>query len=224
MQTINHSFFTYIQRNQNVYLLNTEQLTNERYSKTLNEYPKELRMIDYMNSNLKYYDISYKKYILPYQINPNEIFNIGKVKDVCIIGTINNIPVKRQRAIDSLREKDIHVDIITGFGTNRDVILFKYKIIINIGYFDNYKIMETFRCDRCVYNKMIVVSDYKEDYNDYHLKDHVIFTEYDNIPDKVIDILQNYDKYYEKLFSNFDLNKINNTLANSSKELLEAIS
>ena len=116
------------------------------------------------------------------------------------------------------------MDIITGFGKKRDDELFQYKIILNIGFFENYQIMETFRCDRCVYNKMIVVSDYKEDFNDYHLKDHIIFTEYDNIPDKVIDILQNYDKYYDKLFSNFDLNKLNNTLANSSKELLEAIS
>jgi hypothetical protein len=224
IQNIDNKFFEYIEKNNNIYLINTEQLSVEKTNIRINTYPQNLIFIDYISSNFKYYNIKYKKYILPYQINYNEIFNYKKENDVCLIGTINNIPNNRQNIINLLKEKNINVDIISGFGKNRDINLFKYKILLNIGYYpNNCNIMETFRCDRCVYNNMIVVSDIKEDIEDYCLKEFVIFTDYTNIPEKVKEILDNYEEFYNKLFSKFKLEDINLRLINLSNKLIEKI-
>ena len=69
--------------------------------------------------------------------------------------------------------------------------------------------MESIRCNRCVYNKMIVISDIREDMDSYPLKNNVIFVEYDKLTDKVIEVLNNYENYYQKLgLDTLDLNKI----------------
>lgn len=224
VQYIDNKLFKYIKNNTNFYLINTEQLSVEKSRISINVYPKNINMIDYINTNLKYYDTDYKKYILPYQINYNEIFNYNKENHVCLIGTTNNIPHNRQNIINLLKEKNINVDIISGFGKNRDINLLKYKIILNIGYYpNNCKVIETFRCDRCIYNKMIVVSDMKEDIESYYLKEHIIFTDYDNIPEKVVEIINNYEEYYHKLFSNLNIEEINCKLYNLSKNLIDKI-
>ena len=224
VQYIDNRLFKYIENNTNFYLINMEQLTLEKHRISINIYPKNINMIDYNNTNLKYYDTNYNKYNLPYQINYNEIFNYNKENDVCLIGTINNIPPNRQNIINLLKEKNINVDIVSGFGKNRDINLFKYKILLNISYYpNNYKIMETLRCDRCIYNKMIIVSDIKEDIEDYYLKEHIIFTDYDNIPDKVVEIINNYEEYINKLFLNFNIEKVKCKLYNLSKNLIDKI-
>lgn len=91
----------------------------------------------------------------------------------------------------------------------RDIKLFSYKIILNISYNNEYKIMESIRCNRCIYNKMIVISDNKEDMDSYSLKNYVIFVDYDKLVDKVIEVYNNYESYYKKLGLNtLDLSKL----------------
>jgi hypothetical protein len=70
---------------------------------------------------------------------------------------------------------------------------------------------------------MIVISDLKEDIEDYYLKNHIIFTEYNNIHNKVIEIFTNYDYYYNHLFSNFNLQDIKCNLYNLSKKILDKL-
>jgi len=222
IKEIDDKLFNYIENN-NVYLINTEQLSSIINQQSINKYPKQLNIIDYMSSNLKYYDNKYTKYLLPYQINLNEIYNFDKQKDVGIIGVSCNIPFSRQNVINLLKEQNINVDIITGWNNTRDIELFKYKIILNIGFHDSYKIMESFRCDRCVYNKIIVISDTKEDIHDYYLKDYIIYTNYQNIHDTTIEVLNNYDYYYNKLFLNFTLENINTNLFNLSKDIVDKL-
>lgn len=79
IKEIDDKLFNYIENN-NVYLINTEQLSSIINQQSINKYPKQLNIIDYMSSNLKYYDNKYTKYLLPYQINLNEIYNFDKQK------------------------------------------------------------------------------------------------------------------------------------------------
>jgi hypothetical protein len=224
VQNIDNKFFECITKYNNIYLINTEQLSVEKSQIEINKYPNSLNVIDYIESNLKFYKQYNLKYLLPYQINNEEIYNINKEKQICLIGTVDNIPFNRQNIINILKEKNINIDIVSGFNKIRDAELFKYKIILNIGYYpNNCRVMETFRCDRCIYNKMIVISDMKDDIENYYLKDYVIFTEYNNIPDKVIEVINNYDEYYNKLFSNFDLKEIQEKLDNLSKNVINKL-
>ena len=222
IQNIDNKFFEYI-KNNNIYLINTEQLSVEKSQFEINKYPNNLNVIDYAECNLKFYN-KYNKYLLPYQINYKEIYNINKEKNICLIGDPEIIPVNRKNIINILNTKNITVDIISGFGKIRDNELLKYKIILNIGYYpNNCKVMETFRCDRCVYNKMIVISDMKDDIENYYLKEHVIFTEYNNIPETVIEVLNNYEEHYNKLFSSFEFKEIQENLDNLSKPLIDKL-
>jgi SAM-dependent methyltransferase len=208
----------------NIFLINTEQLCRPIENllfKNINSYPSNVKMIDYSYSNFKYKNDTFKKYLLPYQINYHEIYDFKKSKDICIISdnaTYISSP-KRQKMVDILKNKGINVDIVTGYLRERDIILFEYKIILNISYSDEYKIFETFRCDRCIYNKMIVISDIKENIDEYYLKDYVLFEEYDKIPDKVCDVINNYDVYYKNLFDDFSFETIEKKLENISSEI-----
>jgi len=207
----------------NIYLINTEQLSVQDRREKINSRPSFINMIDYLDTNLKYYNSNFNTYLLPYQINHDEIYNLSKTEDICIIKDLSS---NRKHIIDRLQiEKNIKVNIIEGWQKERDEILFKHKILLNISYFaeNNCKVLETFRCDRCIYNKMIVISDMKDDIESYYLKDHMLFVEYDKIPDIVQDVLQNYEYYYNKLFENFDYQKIDDRLNTLSKRLIEKL-
>jgi len=190
----------------NVYLLNTEQLVLFDHTPRLNAYPKYIKMLDYNKANLKYYDGYYTKFI-QYQINNDEIYNYPKTKNICMM---SNLTDYRTKIINEFKEKDINIDIINGWKKERDEKLFTYKIIINLGYSDKHKIFESLRCDRCIFNKMIVISDMKEDIELYNLKDYMIFENYENITNKAIEVLNNYESYYKKLgLDTLDINTLN---------------
>ena len=156
-------------------------------------------MLDYSKANMSYYDGYYTKY-LSYQVNYDEIYNLPKTKDICIIlGSFGDIPTKRKYIIDLIKSKGYEIDFISGWKKERDEKLFTYKILVNISYQEDYKIFESLRCDRCIFNKMIVISDKKEDMNLYYLKNYMIFEDYNKVADKVIEVLNNYDTYYKKL-------------------------
>lgn len=213
-------------KKQNIYFLNIEQLSSEskfnRHMLLYDNY-QNINIIDYSYANLTYYNnFKNNKYIIPYQINYSEIYNTNKQKEICLIGDC--LPINRQIIIHALKAKNIIVDIINGFGKQRDDELFKYKILLNISFQKDFNVFESIRCDRCVYNKMIVISDMKENNEKHHLKDYVIFEEYENIPDKVVDVINNYDYYYDKLFKNFDIEQISCKINDISREVLEKLS
>ena len=183
----------------NVYVLNTEQLTVSYEKYRINSYPKYIKMLDYSKSNFKYYDGYYVKF-LQYQLNLDEIYNIPKTKLICMMKPNGiNTTDYRQIIIDKLKLNNINIDLISGWKKERDIELFSHKILLNISNTPDYKIFESIRCDRCLFNKMIIISDKKEDYDTYYYKDYIIFEDYDKIIDKVNDVINNYDTYYKKL-------------------------
>lgn len=192
---------------ENIYVINTEQLCRkyDSWREEINAYPDFVKFIDFSLENIKYYK-KHTCYYIPYQINYDEIYNFEKSKDICII-TDNNMPEYRKKIINEIVSKGYKVDVCSGWSKDRDITLMKYKILINISYSQCAKIMEQIRCNRCVFNKMIVISDNKLD-TDYILKDYVIFEDYSKLADKVIEVYNNYNIYYDKLFSKLDLNYI----------------
>lgn len=207
MQTIPQFILDILNKSQkNIYVINTEQLSRKTSRNIFINYPNFINIIDYYQENLKYLDNFPNKFFLPYQVNFNEIYNIDKTKDVCQVCFFDG---KRLEVVKKLEESNIIVTNIKGWEYARDKELFTHKILINIGAHNDYRMMETFRCDRCVYNKMIIVSEIKEGLKDYYLKNYIIFVEYSLIADVVKDILNNYETYYSAIFEDFDIDKIN---------------
>ncbi len=183
-------------------LFNTEQLSRPTYAKTINSYHPYIYRMDYSEINLLVVANELKKIYLPYQVHHNEIKNYPKTHDVCIIYPHNS--KRRHHIINQLKDCGIRVDEIYGFLGTRDEKLFRYKILINIHFDEDYNIFEEMRCNRCIMNQMIVISE-KSWYDDLHLlRRHFLICDYDKIVDKVKDVIINYNLYYSHLFRSFD--------------------
>ena len=211
------SSVTFDTSNYKIYIINTEQLSYNIHLTNMNSYSGLVKIIDYNISNINYYNREKYKYIyyLPYQINPKEIFNYSKVNNICMIDSKSKY---RLNIINKLNSMGYPINIIKGFGAQRDQLLFTHKILINISHNPQYNILETMRCDRCIYNKMIVISDYKEDMEKYYLKEHIIFVPYNEIVKKVIEVMQNYKYYYDILFKNFNYEELDKKIKELSKD------
>lgn len=208
----------YEKNNIQIYFLNTEQLSLEHHLEYVQSLPKYIKIIDYSLGN--FFLISQLKrtsYCLPYNINPKEDFlNIPKTKDICMIFPGNG-SIRRHNILHQLRKNKIQVDVIKGYGHLRDMQLFQYKIILNIHYNFGYKIFEEIRCNRCIFNKMIVISETSAFPETNYLKDYMITVPYNDFVTKVIDVYKNYEKYHKELFEKYnkvELNKYYNNYYN----------
>lgn len=187
----------------NCYFLNTEQLTDIKHLNYIKKINKNIKLLDYSYQNV---NILKKKNIssqyLPYQIYYPEIFNFKKIFDVAIIGLdlFNDNSSRRFLIYNDLKKKGVKINNIIGFYENRDKQLFKHKIILNIHHNDNYKIYEELRCTRCTFNNMIVITEESENLSEYMYYDKIIEVKYNDIVNKTLEVLNNYEKYKSDLF------------------------
>lgn len=204
---INQFFKVPITTQENVYILNVEQLSIQSNIDNIMNIPANIKLIDYSFSNIEYLKQLKRSYnYLPYQVNESEIFDYPKIHDVVSIGWESEY---RFNIRNQLLQKNIQVNHINGlFAGERDQLLFKHKILVNVHYKEEYKVFEEMRCNRCIFNKMIVITE-KSVYNENNrLKKYMIECEYSEIPDMVEKVLTSYDYYYYKLFADFDLQEI----------------
>lgn len=195
----------------NIYILNTEQLTREEELNRIQCYiTNNIKIIDYSKSNiycLKSKNINNNILYIPYLVNHNEIYNYDKIYDIAYIGHFVNEKSYRMTIINSLKKLGVQTNEIKGYTIERDNLLFRYKILLNIHYNETYNVFEQMRCNRCIFNKVIVITQKSIDI-DFELKEYIIESEYDNLVDTTINVINNYKYYYDKLFSNFDIDKI----------------
>jgi len=154
VQTIPDSYINNI----NIYLLNIEQLSRPFYLDYIVNMSKRVKTIDYSRANMLYYDCNK---FLPYQVNYAEVYNYPKTRDICILA-YSPCSTRRANIVNEFRGRGQEIDVITGWKKERDEKLFTYKILINIGHSDEYRIFESIRCDRCIHNQMIVISEKKQ--------------------------------------------------------------
>jgi hypothetical protein len=201
----------YEKNNIKIYFLNTEQLSLEHHFEYVQSLPKYIKIIDYSLGNFFLINqLKRQSYCLPYTIYPKEDFSkIPKTKDICMIFPGNG-SLRRHNILHQLRKNKIPVDVIKGYGHLRDMQLFQYKIILNVHYNIGYKIFEEIRCNRCIFNKMIVISESSAFPETNYLKNHMIIVPYNDFVKKVEDVCKNYEKYHKELFENYNENEIKN--------------
>ena len=190
-------------KNYNIYVLNTEQL-KIRNQHILN-YPIKINYIDWSPCNIPYYSSCPESSIdlLSYQVNYDEIFNNPKSKDVCMF--VSRYSEYREKIFNRCRDVHPTITAIAGFGKKRDELLFQHKILINASLEPDCSVLEQFRVNRCIYNRMIIISDKKEDSDmDFILNKYIIYVDYLDIPNKVLDVLNRYQEIYDQIYRNFD--------------------
>jgi len=194
------------------YVVNTEQMTRINYRTAMKRLSdKGYKIIDYSEENIKLlHDFEHLEKpitFIPYQVNPKELSGVvPKTNGACFIGCLSP---HRQRILQKIG----NVNIVKGWGSQRDRHLFSHKIMINIHFNENYKINEQLRINRCIFNKIIVVSESSMFDQLLHLKKYIVFCDYDKIPDRVRDIMNNYEYYLEKIFKDFDIDVIQKHLS-----------
>ena len=118
--------------------------------------------------------------------------------DIAVIGCFTP---RRGKIYDQL--KPWNLSNIQGFGTDRDLKLFKHKILLNIHRNEDTLVFEEIRCTRCIFNKMIVITEDSINIDNYMYRKHIIVVPYNDIVSKTIDVIQKYDYYYNLLFHDF---------------------
>jgi hypothetical protein len=208
----------------NCYYLNLEQLSIDGSNSNYN-FLKPIVDFKIGNNNIKILDYSYantnilnkliKTNYIPYQVNKEEIFDYEKTIDFVTCCSWNERIMTIYNNIKEKYDNSYSIGNPTLWGKERDDILFRSKVLVNIHHrYKDYFILEEIRIIRCILNKIIVVSEKSMDFEDFPLKKYMIFVDYDNLISKTDEILQNYNYYYNLLFNDYDINKIDNLLKN----------
>lgn len=205
----------------NIYILNSEQIISKNFLEKFTNYINNgYNVIDYCDYHLK---------ILKQHINNDKTNNyiylpavhnydkqLTKLSKMCqdneiihdvAICSMNS--AYRENIVKLLEKNNIIVNNIVGFGDHRDIAISKCKILLNIHYDSHHRVYESIRCDRWILAGKIVVTEDNDNDNILDVKDLLISVKYNDLVDKIIDIVHNYDRYYsiyrDKLESQKDI-------------------
>lgn len=143
----------------------------------------------------------------------NSITNVEKKYDVGMIFKPLRQNRKKQhdrrmKILNDFRDKGVNIININGFGEVRDNLIMQCKIIINLRSHDTVKDnRESLRVDRIIPNKIIVISEkikYTGQYNDKF----IIFVDYSYLVGKTINVLSNFEHFYNKIYGKYDVDKL----------------
>lgn len=183
-----------IQLSENTWILNTEQASRPDITEIIGIDPEAfVHLCDYSEENIEILKRVYAKakfYHLPYLPNPDEIYILKKSEWFAMIGA-------HSERRDTIFRKLWNVNWIEGWGKDRDIQLFKHKVLINIHYDEKYRITEQLRIMRCIRNKMVVISEPSDHMHVLSpwLRERILFCEYEDIPKVAIEVMTNYLKY-----------------------------
>lgn len=210
-----------------VYILNIEQASQLSsvagfdFDQEILKYLKlnqNIGLMDYSRANVQHIqnylgpDVNVKNtMIMPYFENKNEKFPSGpKPKDIAFIGTLSD---RRKNILMDLALKGLNVEFVSGFGPKRDLTISKFKILLNLHFADNYTVFEEIRCNRAVFNHIIVVSEPSELDPKNPTTEFIHFSKVEDLAEKLIFVLANYESLSQK-----DLSHLNKNLKNYAKE------
>ena len=220
-------------RNNNIMFLNVEMLSEKnRIEQVIQLLRLNIPLLDYSLANINYMklkikelNINYKGTImwLPYQFNHQENVYIKNTTntfeyDVGIINAVipnsktnyNKLVYKRNIMWDMIKKKDWKYINILGWGKERDDIISKCKVIINVHNFDVFNVFEHIRCDRLLFANKIIVSDKSVWQTQLDIHDFVIWEDFDNIISKTQYILDNFNEFnkpYNNIYKIIDNRK-----------------
>ena len=187
-------------------IFNTEQYTRKTYyyNHILNLLLNGYYILDYQSGNMLFMNnetngkFESQIFYLPYLYCSVDkiLMKKKRTKDVCFVGTVTQY---RYDILNELR-KEINIDIINDFGDRRDNRLSEYKIILNLSADPSYQVFETIRCYRCIFNKILVVSDEKLYKENNKIDSMVIFSDTSKLLETLKYTLENYNKILKEKY------------------------
>jgi hypothetical protein len=186
-------------------------------------------IIDYSNPNIYnvkssgyYDDFSHKHIYISPSIYQTTYINMENRKISSLTTFINVNEPRRHKLLENIKNNNHfnHININNCFDINDIVNLYRdTKVIINIHQTPHHDTFEELRCLPALQNGVIIVAE-KSPLN--HLipyNDLIIWCEYDDIINKVKDVLDNYEEYHSKIFTNDNVTIINNMIIENNKTM-----
>jgi len=190
-----------------LFLLNVEQWTNAVFMQKIQKDIKFFKpcIIDYSLENIEWLKENYNNLEiihLPFPVKINQTLNKKKIYNV--ISLLNSS--ERKKVAESIGGNIL--DFNNKWGDIRDELISESKILLNIHYNSNYGVFESIRCYNALQYKTLIVSeDSKWCYNDL-LEDMIFFAPKDKLKEAIRDVLDNYDMYYQYIFSPEKINNV----------------
>lgn len=174
-------------------------------------------VIDYSKPNIRNVAISglYNDYLkkLTY-ISPAVYKSVTNYKDekktniITLFSDINPSP-KRQSKITELSQIDGYVNRYDCYNKELVDLLLDTKILVNVHQSDYENTFEEIRVLPALMNKVIVISEISPLTETIPYGTMIIWATYDNIIEKTKEVLQNYDEYFNKIFTSENINLLN---------------
>jgi hypothetical protein len=180
-------------------ILNTEQLVYQSHKESLfnslnqlqNKCGYQIKVYDYSKTNCDILHAmgfipEYHEYVSTKEENTflTSLHTLDKEYDV---GFCGGMIERRERILQELKNRGMKVLIVDNWGKERDIELAKCKYIVNIHYFDEYKIFEALRCNRWIQAGFNIIS---EESMDIYENDNLFVCSYDNFVDYAVKLLQ----------------------------------
>lgn len=153
---------------------------------------KSLRYDDYYNKCIHISALLYKPY-----------FNIENRNIKLLTTFINTNEPRRFKLLENIKNKNMdHINVNNCFEKKQLKALYRNtKIIINIHQTDHHHTFEELRVLPALLNGVIVIAENSPLYESIPYHKHVIWSSYENILDKVIEVENKYEYYYKKIFN-----------------------
>lgn len=195
--------------------LNNRNIHNQ-YFKIANtlEFINKFKVVDYSTENKYIWENIFNTKIshIIEPIYPLLTDNIDKSLDYISLINHKYRPVYINKYLPNIKNKISN--FLGRFNNNRRDILKSAKIMINIHCGENYRIGELFRINEALSHKVIVISQNCYNNELITLKDYIIFVDDDKMEEKCIEVLNNYEKYYEMFFEGNNLSRLRMLMEN----------
>lgn len=199
----------------NIYIINTEDLSNKMELSRVSKYLENgFKIIDYNIANIRLLDKNFTLnniYYIPYQVNTNEIYNNNRhKKDICIIDPYSTSH-RKSIYMTAYSTNEMNINIINSYDSNKDLKIINHKILINTHLNSNFTAFESVICDRFIFNKVLILSEHSNSKSiPEDLKKYIVeFYDTEDLKNKLEIISKNPENYYNTFWNDFNLKLIN---------------
>ena len=205
-----------------VMFLNVEMLSEHaRMEHIIKLIKQNVQIADYSTANISFLkeyakvngvNITKEVIYLPYQYNLRDQVQLQNIDDKYEydIGIINAIPMqddsvnseltyRRTKMWNDLQKTKWKCLNILGWGKQRDELIKRCKVIINIHHFECFNIFEHIRCDRMIWAKKIIISDKSMHMDKLDITKFIYCEEFDKIIPRAEKVLENYTTHYQEV-------------------------
>lgn len=120
----------------------------------------------------------------------------------CLTLIIDTTQPRRKQLLNNIKETSLeHVNIKNCYGEQLQQMYRRTKILANIHQTPHHDTFEELRCLPAIQNGVLVVSEPSPLKELIPYSNLIIWAEYDNIVDKIIDVYKHYKQYHEQIYT-----------------------